>query len=78
LQVGAYRQRSSAIAMRDKLVTAFQDVAIVEVQSGGEALYRVNVGRLPRGAALDEVRRRLIAAGYPAFEVPAPSVPASD
>jgi len=78
LQVGAYRQHKSAVTMRDKLAATFQDVAIVEVQSGGEPLYRVNVGRLPRGAGLDDLRRRLVAAGHPAFDVTAPSVPASD
>lgn len=78
LQVGAFRQHKSAQAMRDKLAAAFQDVVIVEVQSGGEALYRVNVGRLPRGAGLDDLRRRLVAAGYPAFDVAAPAVSAGD
>lgn len=78
LQVGAYRQRKSAQSMHDELTAAFQDVTVVEVQSGGEALYRVNVGRLPRGAALEDLRRRLVAAGYPAFEVAAPTLPAAD
>lgn len=78
LQVGAFRQRSSAVAMRDTLAASFPNVAIVEVQSGGEVLYRINVGRLPRGSALDDLRRRLAAAGHPAFEVPAPAAPAGN
>ncbi len=78
LQVGAYRQSASASSLRDKLTASFADVNVVEVQSGGEPLYRVYVGRLPHGAALDEVKRRLVAAGYPAFEVPAPGASAPD
>jgi cell division protein FtsN len=73
LQVGAFRQRKSAESMRDKLAATFADVVIVEIQSGGEALYRVNVGRLPRGPGLDDLRRRLVAAGYPAFDVAVPA-----
>ena len=72
LQVGAFRQKDSAADLRDKLAAGFPDVAIVEVQSGGEPLYRVIVGRLPRGPGLDDLKRRLAAAGHPAFEVPAP------
>ena len=69
LQVGAYRQRRSAEAMSEKLGDAFGDVQLVEVDSGGEKLYRVRVGRLPAGPALNDLKSRLLAAGYPAFEV---------
>ncbi len=72
LQVGAFRQQKSAVSLHDTLVEAFQDVVVVEAQSGGEPIYRVNVGRLPRGPALDDLKRRLVAAGYPTFEVLAP------
>jgi cell division protein FtsN len=72
LQVGAFRQQKSATNLHEKLAAAFSDVTIVEVQSGGESLYRVIVGRMPHGPALDDLRHRLVAAGYPAFEVPAP------
>jgi len=78
LQVGAFRQRDRAQSMRDKLAASFPDVTIVEVQSGGETLYRIYVGRMPRGASLDELRRRVVAAGYPAFDVTAPPVSADD
>lgn len=71
LQVGAYRQRPSAEKLRDTLSASFRDVAVIDTTSGGEPLYRVRVGRLPKGAALEEMKRRLLAAGYPAFEVPA-------
>ncbi|MBI5504576.1 MAG: SPOR domain-containing protein [Deltaproteobacteria bacterium] len=71
LQVGAYRQRRSAEQLRDKLAASFRDVAIVDATSGGEPLYRVRVGRLPKGPALEDMKRRLLAAGYPAFEIAA-------
>ena len=78
LQVGAYRRRSSAEELRDSLLANFRDVTILEVESGGEPLYRVNVGTMPRGAALEDLKRRLLAAGHPAFEVLAPGPPKSD
>lgn len=71
LQVGAYRQKSSAEKLRATLSESFKDVTIVETMSGGEPLYRVRVGRIPKGPALEDTRRRLLAAGYSAFEVPA-------
>jgi cell division protein FtsN len=77
LQVGAFRQKQSAADLRDGLSSNFQDVQVVEVQSGGEPLYRVIVGRQPRGPALDDLKRRLTAAGHPAFEVPAPPASAA-
>jgi hypothetical protein len=69
LQVGAYRQRRSAEQMSEKLGDAFGEVQVIEVDSGGEKLYRVRVGRMPAGPALSELKSRLLAAGYPAFEV---------
>jgi cell division protein FtsN len=76
LQVGAYRQRSRAEQLQDALSPTFDNVDIVEVQSGGEPLYRVNVGRAPRGPALEDLKKRLAAAGFPAFEVLVPAAPA--
>ncbi len=78
LQVGAYRRRSSAEEQRDSLLATFRDVTILEVESGGEPLFRVNVGRLPKGPALEDLKRRLLAAGHPAFEVLAPGPSKSD
>jgi cell division protein FtsN len=78
LQVGAYRRRSSADQLRDALLATFRDVTVLEVESGGEPLYRVNVGRMPRGPALEDLKRRLLAAGHPAFEVLAPGSPKED
>ncbi len=73
LQVGAYRQRSRAESLQETLSPTFEDVDIVEVQSGGEPLFRVNVGRLPRGPGLEDLKKRLAAAGFPAFEVLVPT-----
>jgi len=69
LQVGAFRQQASATSLRDKLATGFPDVTVTQALSGGEPIYRVNVGRMPHGDGLDDLRHRLSAAGYPAFEV---------
>lgn len=71
LQVGAFRLRPSAEKLRDTLAASFRDVIIIDTTSGGEPLYRVRVGSLPKGPALDDIKRRLLAAGYPAFEVAA-------
>lgn len=71
MQVGAFREYDRADSLRETLAASFQDVIIVTVQSGGEPLYRVNVGRFPHGPELDAVRRRLVSAGFPAFEVAA-------
>jgi cell division protein FtsN len=78
LQVAAFRQHDRAETLREELAGEFPDVAILEVSSGGEPLYRVNVGRLPKGAQLDELKKRLAAAGFPSFDVAAPAPPASD
>lgn len=77
LQVGAFRHKDSAADLREALVAGFQDVSIVEVESGGEPLYRVIVGKQPHGPSLDDLKRRLAAAGHPAFEVPAPPASAA-
>lgn len=77
LQVGAFRQQQRAADLRDGLAPDFRDVQVVEVQSGGEPLYRVIVGRQPHGPALDDLKRRLTAAGHPAFEIPAPPASAA-
>ncbi len=77
LQVGAFRQQASAEALRDQLASGFGDVAIVEVASGGEPLYRVNVGRLPKGPELTALKKRLADAGFPAFDVPLPKTASS-
>jgi len=71
LQVGAYRLKRSAEKLRDTLAATFRDVTILDTTSGGEPLYRVRVGKLPKGPALEDIKRRLLAAGYPAFEVAA-------
>ena len=78
LQVAAFRQHERAETLRSELAESFPDVAILEIQSGGEPLYRVNVGRLPKGVELEALKKRLAAAGHPSFDVPAPAKPADD
>jgi cell division protein FtsN len=77
LQVGAYRQRGRAEQLKDALSPTFEPVEIVEVQSGGEPLYRVNVGKLPRGPGLEDLKKRLATAGFPAFEILLPAAPSA-
>lgn len=69
LQVGAYRKRASAEAMKERLAPEFADTVVADATSGGETIYRVRVGRLPAGPALETQKRRLAEAGYPAFPV---------
>lgn len=78
LQVGAFRHRASAKELQGELAADFPDVTLIEVKSGGEPLYRVNVGRLPKGKALDELRGRLAAAGHASFDVEAPPASAAN
>ncbi|MFN2377987.1 MAG: SPOR domain-containing protein [Candidatus Binatia bacterium] len=78
LQVGAFRHRGSAKELQGELAADFPDVTMIEVKSGGEPLYRVNVGRLPKGKALDELRGRLAAAGHASFDVEAPPASAAN
>lgn len=78
LQVGAFRHRGSARELQGELAADFPDVTVIEVKSGGEPLYRVNVGRLPKGKALDDLRGRLAAAGHASFDVEAPPASAAN
>ncbi len=68
-QVGAFREQRAAEDLRDKLAATFEDVYLSEVRSGGEPLYRVRVGRVTENDEAASLRKRLIAAGYPAFPV---------
>jgi type II secretory pathway predicted ATPase ExeA/cell division protein FtsN len=72
LQVGAFRERASAEALKAKLSRDFEDAYVSAVDSGGEPLFRVRVGkfRSPEDAA--PLRERLQAAGYASFRVNEP------
>jgi cell division protein FtsN len=72
LQVGAFRERESAEALKGKLAREFEDVYVSTVDSGGEPLFRVRVGkfRSPEDAA--PMRERLQASGYASFRVDEP------
>jgi type II secretory pathway predicted ATPase ExeA/cell division septation protein DedD len=69
LQVGAFRELRSAIELRAKLSQKFEDVYISTVESGGEPLYRVRVGRLKSKDETPALRAKLQTAGYPSFRV---------
>ena len=58
VQVGAYRDRSPAEALRASLVAAGHDAYIVETDAAGSARYRVRVGSFAtRQAAIDAATR---------------------
>ncbi|RMD82116.1 MAG: SPOR domain-containing protein, partial [Candidatus Dadabacteria bacterium] len=69
LQVGAFRNLKSAHALQRKLAKTFSDVYISTVESGGEPLYRVRVGRFRTPEETEALKKRLLAAGYPSFRV---------
>lgn len=70
LQVGAFRELRSAIALKSRLAGSFSGVYVSTVESGGTPLYRVRVGSF---ASLEEtlpLKMQLQAAGFPSFRVP--------
>ena len=69
LQVGAFRNLKSAHALQRKLARTFSDVYISTVESGGEPLYRVRVGRFRTADESLTLKSRLLAAGFPSFRV---------
>ena len=71
LQVGAFRELRSAADMKARLQKHFDDVYISTVESGGEPLYRVRVGRYRDNRNALHTTQLLQAAGYPSFRVKA-------
>ena len=71
LQVGAFRELRSAADMKARLQKHFEDVYISTVESGGEPLYRVRVGRFQNRRDTLHMTQLLQAAGYPSFRVKA-------
>ena len=69
MQVGAYRRRSSASDLRDRLAKTFDNVWMNESASGGESIYRVRVGVGGAVSSLSELKRQLVDRGYPCFAV---------
>ncbi|MCG8672385.1 MAG: SPOR domain-containing protein, partial [Pseudomonadales bacterium] len=72
LQVGAFREIASAIELKTKLLRSFDDVYVSRIESGGEPLYRVRVGRFADRDASMSTKVRLQAAGHPSFTVRGP------
>ncbi len=69
LQVGAYRSAANARVFVDELELDFEDVYLSEVHSGGEPLYRIRVGKFATAEEREAVKKRLVAAGHPCFDV---------
>lgn len=69
LQVGAFRDMRSANALRTNLSRSFPDVHISTIDSGGEPLHRVRVGRFGTAEESLPLKQRLQAMGYPSFRV---------
>lgn len=72
LQVGAFRERASAEALKNELTRKFSEVYVSTIHSGGEPLYRVRVGRFTSPDETTPLRSRLQAAGYASFRVTEP------
>lgn len=72
LQVGAFREMRSATTLKKKLSKSFADVYVSPVDSGGEPLYRVRVGRFRTPEETLPLKQRLQAMGYPSFRVSQP------
>lgn len=72
MQVGAYRQASSAEKLKEKLLKNFDDVYVNQVVSGGEPLYRVRVGLGSRYNSLGDLKSQLAKGGYSCFPVSEP------
>jgi type II secretory pathway predicted ATPase ExeA len=73
LQVGAFRELRSAADMKARLQKHFGDVYISTIESGGEPLYRVRIGRFRTNVDTLHMIQLLQAAGYPSFRVKADS-----
>jgi cell division septation protein DedD len=69
LQVGAFRELRSAIALKGRLAKNFSDVYVSTVESGGEPLYRIRVGSFKAPEETLPMKMQLQAAGYPSFRV---------
>ena len=73
MQIGAFRELRSAADMKARLQKHFDDVYISTIESGGEPLYRVRIGRFRTNTDTLHMIQLLQAAGYPSFRVKADS-----
>ena len=64
LQLGSFSQLENARQLRDRLQRSFSDIAIVPLQSGKSAYYRVQLGTFSNRAAAEEQARQLAQTGY--------------
>jgi len=69
LQIGAFRELRSAIALKGRLAATFSDVYVSTVESGGEPLYRIRIGSFSTPEETLPLKMQLQAAGHPSFRV---------
>ncbi|HXG51644.1 MAG TPA: septal ring lytic transglycosylase RlpA family protein [candidate division Zixibacteria bacterium] len=65
LQLGSFSRRENAEQLRDRLATAFPDVAVVPLRLKDAVYYRVRMGTFPDRASAEEEARRLAQLGLP-------------
>jgi rare lipoprotein A len=64
LQLGAFSQLENAQQLQSRLQQSYSEVAIVPLQSGNRAYYRVQLGTFPNRAAAEQQARQLAQSGY--------------
>jgi rare lipoprotein A len=64
LQLGSFSQLENAQQLRDRLQPSFSDIAIVPLQSGNGAHYRVRLGTFSNRGAAEQLARQLVQSGY--------------
>jgi type II secretory pathway predicted ATPase ExeA/cell division protein FtsN len=69
LQVGAFRELRSAVALKGRLAGSFAGVYVSTVESGGVPLYRVRVGNFATPEETLPLKMQLQASGHPSFRV---------
>jgi cell division protein FtsN len=72
IQVGAYRSEENAAELEAELAEQFPETYVHKVTSGGKPLFRVRVGHFTDPGRAESVRKRIVAAGYPAFQANEP------
>jgi rare lipoprotein A len=64
LQLGSFSQLENARQLQSRLQQSYSEVAIVPLQSGDRAYYRVQLGTFPNRAAAEQQARQLAQSGF--------------
>jgi cell division protein FtsN len=64
LQLGSFSRLENAHQLRNRLQHSYPDIAIVPLQSGDGAYYRVQLGTFSNRSAAEEQARQLARSGY--------------